>query len=87
LIWLWLKSDKSLCYGIFGGLILVLYGIVATWQTANFCRVCATYGKIFIVMALLWACKVDGFKLDKYDIIGAAIALFGACIIVYMPRK
>lgn len=87
LIWQWLKDDKPFWYGLFGGFILVLYGVVATWQTANFGRVYATYGGIFIVMALVWAWKVDGFKPDKYDIIGALTALAGACIIIYMPRK
>lgn len=87
LIWLWLKEGKPLWYGLVGGLILVAYGVIATWQTANFGRVYATYGGIFIVLALLWAWKVDGFKPDKWDIIGAFIALIGACIIIYMPRN
>lgn len=87
LVWLWLKENKPLWFGILGAAVLILYGIVATWQTANFGRVYATYGGIFIVMALLWAWKVDGFKPDKYDILGAIIALTGACIIIYMPRK
>ena len=87
MMWLWLKLDKPLWYGIAGTLILALYGVVATWQTATFGRVYATYGGIFIVMALVWAWKIDGFKPDKYDIIGAVIALIGACIIIYMPRK
>jgi len=87
LIWLCLKDGKGWWYGVTGGVILVLYGIVATWQTANFGRVYAAYGGIFIVMALLWAWKVDGFKPDKYDVIGAIIALIGAGIIVYFPRK
>ena len=87
LVWLWLKNDKPLWYGVAGGLTLVLYGVVATWQTANFGRVYATYGGIFIIMALLWAWKVDNFKPDKYDIIGAIIAVIGACIIIYAPRK
>jgi small multidrug resistance family-3 protein len=38
-------------------------------------------------MALIWAWKVDNFKPDKYDIIGAAVAVIGACIIIYTPRK
>lgn len=87
LIWLWLKEDKPVWYGAIGAIVLIAYGIVATWQTANFGRVYATYGGIFIVMALLWAWKVDGFKPDKWDIIGATIALLGASIIIYMPRK
>jgi small multidrug resistance family-3 protein len=87
LIWLWLKSDKPIWYGILGGIILIAYGVVATLQTSGFGRVYATYGGIFIVMALIWAWKVDGFKPDKWDIIGAAIALIGVCVIMYMPRK
>lgn len=87
LVWLWLKEGKPVWYGILGAVILALYGIVATFQTAGFGRVYATYGGIFIIMALVWAWKVDNFKPDKYDIIGALIAVAGACIIIYMPRK
>jgi small multidrug resistance family-3 protein len=87
LVWQWLKEGKPLWYGLLGGVILALYGVVATWQTANFGRVYATYGGIFIALALLWAWKVDGFKPDRYDIIGAGTALIGACIIIYMPRN
>lgn len=87
LIWQWLKEGKPFWYGIIGGIILALYGIVATFQTASFGRVYAAYGSIFIILALAWAWKVDGFKPDKYDIIGAVVALLGACIILYMPRS
>ena len=47
LVWLWLKDGKSFWYGIVGGFILVLYGVVATWQTSNFARVYATYGLFY----------------------------------------
>lgn len=87
LIWQWLKNDKPLWWGVAGGIILVLYGIVATWQIADFGRVYAAYGGIFIIMALIWAWKVDGFEPDKWDVIGALVAVIGACIIIYMPRK
>ncbi|WP_295769225.1 YnfA family protein [uncultured Mucilaginibacter sp.] len=87
LVWQSLRSDKPLWWGILGGLILALYGVVATWQTANFGRVYAAYGGIFIIMALIWAWKVDGFKPDRWDLIGASVALIGACIIVYAPRS
>lgn len=86
LMWLWLKESKPLYLGIIGAVVLIAYGIVATWQTANFGRVYATYGGVFIVMALLWAWKIDGFKPDKFDIIGATVALIGVCIIIYAPR-
>ena len=86
LIWLWLKEGKPFYYGILGGIILTLYGIVATLQTSNFARVYATYGGFFIVMSLLWAYKMDNYMPDKYDIIGALIALVGVCVIYYFPR-
>jgi len=86
LVWLWLKEEKTFWYGILGGIILILYGIVATFQSESFARVYATYGGFFIVMSLLWAMKFDHFTPDKYDIIGALIALTGVCIIYYAPR-
>ncbi|HEY8659432.1 MAG TPA: YnfA family protein [Hanamia sp.] len=86
LIWIWLKEGKSFWYGLVGAIILVLYGLVATLQTSGFARVYATYGGFFIVMSLLWAYKMDNFRPDKYDIIGALIALLGVCIIYYAPR-
>jgi len=86
LVWLWLKEDKPIWYGILGGIILALYGVVATLQTSSFARVYATYGGFFIVMSLLWAMKFDNYTPDKYDIIGAFIALSGVCVIYYAPR-
>lgn len=87
LVWLWLKEDKPLIYGILGGIILAFYGYVMTWQEISFGKAYAVYGGIFIVMAILWAWKVDGFKPDKYDIIGAIVSLIGISIILFMPRK
>jgi len=87
LVWLWMKEDKPLWYGALGGIILALYGFVATLQNANFARVYATYGGIFIVMSLLWAMKFDHFIPDKYDIAGAIIILLGAYVMFYAPRN
>ena len=86
LVWLWLKEDKPIWVGVLGGLILALYGVVATLQTSSFARVYATYGGFFIVMSLLWAYKMDNYIPDRFDIIGALIALIGVCIIYYAPR-
>jgi len=86
LIWLWFKEDRSLWYGIGGAVLLALYGVVATYQTASFGRVYATYGGIFIILSLLWAWRVDNFKPDRYDIIGALICIAGVLIMFYTPR-
>jgi len=59
LVWLWLREGRSVWIALLGGVILVLYGIVATFQPANFGRVYAAYGGIFIVMAILWGWVID----------------------------
>ena len=87
LVWLWLRESRPVWYGLRGGVILAVYGVVATLQPANFGRVYATYGGVFIVMSLLWAWKVDQFVPDRYDMIGALVALVGVAIIFYAPRS
>ena len=86
LIWIWLKESKPFYYGLVGGFILALYGVVASLQTQNFARTYAAYGGFFIVLSLLWANQLDNYTPDKFDMIGAAIALLGVCIICYAPR-
>lgn len=86
LIWLWLREGESLWLGVLGGLILILYGIVPTMQPANFGRVYAAYGGIFVVLSILWGWQVDKVIPDRFDLIGGAIALIGVLIIMYWPR-
>ncbi len=89
LIWLWLREGKSWWYGVVGGIVLVLYGVVATIQPANFGRVYAAFGGVFITLAILWGWKVDkvdGVSPDKYDIIGGIVALAGMGTIMFAPR-
>jgi small multidrug resistance family-3 protein len=37
-------------------------------------------------MALTWGYVIDGFRPDRWDIIGAAVCLIGMLIIVFGPR-
>ena len=86
LVWLWLRENKSMAFGLLGGLTLAIYGIIPTFQNANFGRVYAAYGGIFIVSSLLWGALVDKKKPDRYEIAGALIALVGVGVIFYIPR-
>jgi hypothetical protein len=61
-----------------GVLALGLYGVVASFQPdANFGRVLAAYGGVFIVGSLAWGMAFDGFRPDRFDLAGAAICLVG----------
>jgi small multidrug resistance family-3 protein len=86
LVWLWLREGKSIAWGIMGGTILFLYGVIPTLQPANFGRVYAAYGGIFIVLSIIWGWKIDRVQPNRFDFIGGAIALVGVLIIMYWPR-
>lgn len=89
LVWLWLREGKSIWLGLIGGIVLFFYGIMPTLQpvSANFGRVYAAYGGIFIVLSILWGWKVDGIKPDKFDLLGGWIGLLGVLVIMYAPRS
>ncbi len=84
LVWQWLRADKGWLVGLIGGAILVAYGVIPTLQReAQFGRVYAAYGGVFIVLSLAWGMVFDGWRPDRYDVIGAGIALVGVVVIVW----
>lgn len=87
LIWQWLREGKGVWLGVAGGVILVVYGVLPTFQQeASFGRVYAAYGGVFIALSLLWGWRVDGWQPDRFDLIGAAIALAGVAVILWGRR-
>ncbi|KIL76087.1 YnfA family protein [Bacillus badius] len=87
LIWQWLREGRPGWYGLLGGIALVLYGVVATWQLfPSFGRVYAAYGGVFIVLSLLWGWLVDKKAPDSFDWAGAFICLLGVAVILW-PRS
>ena len=86
LVWQWLREGRGLKWGLVGVLVLILYGIIPTFQPAHFGRVYAMYGGFFIVLSLLWGWIFDGNIPDRFDVIGAAVSVAGVCIIMYWPR-
>ena len=55
LIWRWLREGASWPVGLAGAVILVGYGVIPTFQSsADFGRVYAAYGGVFVIMSLLW---------------------------------
>lgn len=86
LVWLSLRENKGIRYALGGAMLLVLYGVIPTLQSANFGRVYTAYGGVFIVLSILWGWRVDKITPDKFDLIGGLIALIGVFIIMYAPR-
>lgn len=87
LVWIGLKEDRGALVVLLGVLALGLYGVIASFQPdANFGRVLAAYGGVFIVGSLAWGMAFDGFRPDRFDLIGAAVCLVGVAVIMYAPR-
>ena len=88
LVWQGVREHKGLLW-IGGGVIaLGLYGFVATLQPdANFGRILAAYGGIFVAGSLAWGMAVDGFRPDRWDVAGALVCLVGVALIMYAPRS
>ncbi len=87
MIWKSLRGQQPLWIGILGGILLAVYGVVATFQPAGFGRTYAAYGGVFVMMSLLWAWVAEKTKPDLYDVIGATVIFIGTIIIFYAPRK
>ncbi len=86
LVWQALREGRSKWLILFGSLLLVLYGVIPTFQPAHFGRVYAAYGGVFIVLSLFWGWGIDKHPPDRFDVIGASIALVGVFVIMYWPR-
>ena len=87
LIWQGWREHRGLWWIAGGVLALGAYGFVATFQPdPNFGRILAAYGGIFVAGSLTWGMLVDGFRPDRWDILGALICLTGVAVIMYAPR-
>ena len=87
LVWIGIKENKGVLVVALGMLALGIYGLIASLQPeANFGRVLAAYGGVFIVGSLAWGMAFDGFKPDRFDLVGAGICLLGIGLIMYAPR-
>ncbi|MFI7545853.1 YnfA family protein [Actinoplanes sp. NPDC049599] len=87
LVWQGVREHRGLLFVGAGVAALGAYGFVATLQPdANFGRILAAYGGIFVAGSLGWGMLLDGFRPDRWDLIGAALCLAGVAVIMYAPR-
>jgi len=88
LIWQGVREHRGLLFIGAGVVALGVYGLVATLQPdANFGRILAAYGGVFVAGSLAWGMVVDKFRPDRWDVIGAVICLLGVAVIMYGPRS
>lgn len=87
LVWQAVRESRPWWWAALGVMALAAYGFVAALQPdANFGRVLAAYGGVFVAGSLAWGIIVDKFTPTMWDYIGASVCLAGAAIIMLAPR-
>lgn len=85
--WAWLRLDRSPLWVGPGIASLVLFAWALTRIDAPFAgRAYAAYGGIYVIASLGWLRAVEGFRPDRWDVIGATLCLAGAMVIIAAPR-
>src|SRR3954468_12560057 len=78
LVWQGVREHRGLLWAGAGVVALGAYGFVAPLQPdVNFGRILAASGGGFVAGSLAWAMALDGFRPDRFALVGAAICLVG----------
>ncbi|GAB4387474.1 YnfA family protein [Albidovulum sp.] len=86
-VWAWWRLGASPLWLAPGLLSLALFGwLLAQIEAPAAGRAFAAYGGVYIAASLLWMWLAEGVRPDRWDLLGAAICLFGAVVILAAPR-
>ena len=81
--WAWLRRGASPLVALLGVASLIGFAVVLTRADTAFAgRAYAAYGGIYIAASLAWLWVVEAQRPHATDLIGAAIAVVGALVIV-----
>lgn len=81
--WMWLRQGRSWTVAALGVLSLVGFAVMLTRVEAGFAgRAYAAYGGVYIAASLAWLWAIEGQRPTLTDVVGAALAVIGALVIV-----
>jgi small multidrug resistance family-3 protein len=85
--WAWWRLGKPVFWLLPGTLSLILFAwLLALTPVDAAGRTFAAYGGIYIAASLAWLWLAEGVRPDRWDLIGAAVCVTGAGIILLAPR-
>lgn len=85
--WAWVRGDRQAWVLLPGVASLVLFALCLTRVDAAYAgRAYAAYGGIYITASLLWLRGVEGVTPDRWDLLGGAISVAGALVVLLGPR-
>jgi len=85
--WMWLRMNRSAWWLVPGAASLILFALALTRVDSAYAgRAFAAYGGIYIVSSLVWMALVEKTTPRLSDVIGSAVCLLGAAIILFGAR-
>lgn len=85
--WAYFRLGRSIFWLAPGLVSLVLFAFLLTRVDSDFAgRAYAAYGGIYIAASILWLWLGESRTPDRWDLVGAAICLLGAAVILWGPR-
>jgi small multidrug resistance family-3 protein len=85
--WGWARLGKPVWWLVPAVAFLAGFAYLLTHADSAFAgRAYAAYGGVYIAASLLWLWTVEGARPDRWDMVGSAICILGAMVILYGPR-
>jgi len=85
--WMWLRQGRSVWLAAAAVLCLIAFAWLLTHvNVAAAGRAYAAYGGIYIMASLVWLWAVESVRPDRWDMLGAAVCVLGAGLILFVPR-
>ncbi len=85
--WAWLRQEQSALWIVPGLVSLAAFAWLLTLAPSEHAgRAYAAYGGIYIVSSIAWLWLVEQRRPDAWDMVGGAMAVTAAALILFAPR-
>lgn len=86
-VWIYVREGRSAWWlGAAVPLLLAFAAALTRAPTLFAGRAYAAYAGIYLLGALAWLWAVDDVRPDRWDLVGAFLAVLGTLVILYGPR-
>lgn len=86
-VWSWRRDNGSIWLLFLGTASLIAFAFALAQSPAGVAgRAFAAYAGVYLAGALVWLWMVDGLHPDRWDLLGGALGLLGAAVILFGPR-
>jgi small multidrug resistance family-3 protein len=85
--WAVLRHGAQAYWLAAGVISLILFAWLLTLvETEAAGRAYAAYGGVYVAASLAWLWAVEGVRPDRWDLLGSAICVAGAAVVLFGPR-